>query len=270
MPEVERDGVTLFYETGGPAAGEPVVLIEGLGYSRWMWQWQREALEDGFRTIVPDNRGTGDSDAPPGPYSMELLAADLDAVLSDAEVDRAHLVGASLGGMIAQQYAVDFDRARSLALLCTTHGGEDAVPVPPDVQERMFNVPPALDAREAIEYKMRPAMSDAFREGNPELVDRIVDWRLETDAPEHARAAQGAAVQAFDVADRLETIELPTLVMQGTADQVVPVENARLLHDRLPNSELELVDDGPHLFFIERADRVNERLLAFLEEHADG
>jgi pimeloyl-ACP methyl ester carboxylesterase len=268
MPEVERDGVTLFYETGGATDGEPVVLVEGLGYSRWMWQWQREALEDRYRTILPDNRGSGDSDAPSGPYTMELLAGDLDAVLADAGVDRAHVVGASLGGMIAQQYALDFDRARSLALLCTTHGGEDAVPVPPDVLDRMFNVPPELDEREAIKYKMRPAMTDGFREANPVLVDRIVDWRLETDAPAHAREAQGAAFQTFDVAERLRSLELPTLLLHGTADRVIPVDNARRLHDRLPNSELELVDGGPHLFFIERADRVNDRLLAFLGEHA--
>jgi pimeloyl-ACP methyl ester carboxylesterase len=268
MPEVDHDGVTLHYETGGPADAEPVVLVEGLGYSRWMWRWQRDALEETYRTIVPDNRGTGDSDAPPGPYTVGQLAADLDVVLEAAGVDLAHVVGASLGGMIAQQYALDHDRAASLGLFCTTHGGAEAVPVPPEVQDRMFNVPDELDEREAIKYKMQPAMTEAFWEANPDLIDRIVDWRLESDAPEPARQAQGAAVQSFDVADRLEELSVPALVMHGTADRVVPVENGEQLHRTLPESELELVEGGPHLFFIEQAERVNDRLLGFLGAHA--
>lgn len=268
MPEVDRDGITLFYETGGPVGAEPVVLVEGLGYSRWMWRWQRESLEARFRTILPDTRGTGASDAPAGPYTVDQFAADLEAVLADAGVDRAHVVGASLGGMIAQQYALEYDRVASLGLFCTTHGGEDAVPVPPDVQDRIFNVPDELDERESIKYKMRPAMTDEFWEAHPDLIERIVDWRLETDAPEVAREAQGAALQTFDVADQLTRLGVPALVMHGTADRVVPVENARRIHDRLPSSELDLVDGGPHLFFIERAERVNDRLLTFLETHA--
>lgn len=268
MPEVDHGGVTLYYETGGPADAEPVVLIEGLGYSRWMWQWQRQILEREYRTIVPDNRGTGDSDAPAGPYTTSQLAADLEAVLADVGVERAHVLGASLGGMIAQQYALEYDRAVSLGLLCTTHGGAEAVPVPADVQDRMFNVPEELDERGAVKYKMRPAMTDAFWDANPELIERIVDWRLDSDAPEPARQAQAAAVQGFDVADQLGDLSVPALVMHGTADRVVPVENGKQLHARLPNSELDLVEGGPHLFFIERSERVNDRLLSFLGEHA--
>ncbi|MFB6359942.1 MAG: alpha/beta fold hydrolase [Halobacteriales archaeon] len=270
MPEVDREGVSLAYETGGPADGDPVVLIEGLGYSRWMWRWQRESFEGRYRTVLPDNRGTGESDAPSGPYTMEQLTADLDAVLADAGVDAGHLVGASLGGMIAQQYALEYDRVASLVLLCTTHGGESAVPIPPDIQDQILNVPDDLDERESIKSKMRPAMSDKFWEENQDLIERIVDWRIETDAPEPARKAQAAAVQGFDVADQLGELSIPVLVMHGTADQVVPVENAHLLHERLDRCELELFEGGPHLFFIEHANGVNERTLRFLDSYATG
>lgn len=263
METVSRDGVTLAYERAGPAAAETVVLVEGLGYGRWMWNWQRDALEADYDVIVPDNRGTGDSDAPEGPYTIAEMATDLDAVLADAGVESAHVVGASMGGMIAMQHALEFDRARTLTLLCTSSGGDPAVPTPQETNERMFDVPEGLDDREEIRYKMEPAITDRLEEST---IEQIVDWRLASDAPGHAREAQGEAVAAFDVSSRLSELDVPTLLMHGTEDRVLPVENARLLHERLPNSELELVEAGPHLFFIEDATLVNRTLRTFLDD----
>jgi pimeloyl-ACP methyl ester carboxylesterase len=288
MPYADTDGISIHYELDAPGDGrgaadrETVALVEGLGYGRWMWRWQRERLvEAGYRVVLPDNRGTGDSDAPSsearraserssetpdGPYTIEQMAADLDAVLADAGVEHAHVVGASMGGMIAQRYALDYDRAESLALLCTSPGGEEAVETPPETRQRMFDVPDDADEREAIRYKMRPAMTEAFWTENDDLISDIVDWRLASDAPDHAREAQAAAVAAFDASDRLGEIELPVLVAHGTADRVLPVENADLLHRDLPNSRLALFEDGSHLFFVERAADVNDRLAAFLDD----
>jgi 3-oxoadipate enol-lactonase len=269
MQTVTRDGVTLAYERAGPADAASVVLVEGLGYGRWMWNWQREALAESYDVILPDNRGTGDSDAPEGPYSIAEMAADLDAVLDDAGVDSVHVVGASMGGMIAQRYALDFDRAASLTLLCTSPGGEIAAPTPPATQQRMFEVPEGLDEREEIRYKMQPAMTDRLAD-DEELLEQIIDWRLDSDAPDHAREAQGAAVAAFDASEDLGEISVPVLLMHGTDDEVLPAENSELLHERLPDSRLEFVEGGPHLFFIEDSETVNEALLAFLAEQSSG
>ncbi|WP_115862770.1 alpha/beta fold hydrolase [Halorussus litoreus] len=281
MPYADNDGVSLYYEVdggpedadapsrgGGPDGEDPetVALVEGLGYGRWMWNWQRDRLVDeGYRVVVWDNRGAGDSDAPEGPYSVAEMASDLDAVLADVGVDRAHVVGASMGGMIAQQYALDYDRAASLGLLCTSHGGDEAYDLPPETQARMFDVPEDADEREAIRYKMQPAMTEAFWNANDDLVSDIVDWRLDSDASDAAREAQAAGVMAFDSSDRLDEIDVPVLVAHGTADEVLPVENADLLHGKLPNSQLAIFEGGPHLFFVERADELNDRLLAFLD-----
>ena len=266
MPYADNDGVSLYYEADGPADAETVVFVEGLGYARWMWRWQRERLVEDYRVVVWDNRGTGDSDAPTGPYSVSEMAGDLDAVLADAGVEEAHVVGASMGGMIAQQYALDYDRAESLALLCTSPGGDDAVPTPPETRERMFDVPEGADERETIRYRMAPAMTDEFVAEHDALVADVVDWRLASDADDAAREAQAAAVAAFDPGDGLHEIDVPALVAHGTADRVLPVENAELLAERLPDAELELFEGGPHLFFIERADDLNDRLLAFLDD----
>src|SRR6056297_1338841 len=176
MQTVTNDGVELAYEERGadPDAAETVALVEGLGYGRWMWNWQRDRLADeGYRVVVWDNRGAGDSDAPEGPYSIAEMASDLDAVLDAVGVDRAHVVGASMGGMIAQQYALDYDRAESLGLLCTSHGGEEAHDVPEETQARMFGVPEDADERETIRFKMQPAMTEEFWEANDDLISDI-------------------------------------------------------------------------------------------------
>jgi len=268
MPTAHNGDVALSYDREGPASAPTVVFVEGLGYGTWMWQFQRDPLSESYDTVVFDNRGTGESDCPEGPYTVSEMAADLEAVLADAGVEEAHVVGASMGGMIAQRYALDYDRALSLSLLCTSHGGEDAVPVPDETQAVMFDVPEDADEREEIRYKMTPAVSEGFAEEHPDLLERIVDWRLASDASEAGRNAQAAAVGAFDASEELDRLALPTLVMHGTTDEVLPIENAHALLDRLPHAELELFEGGPHLFFIEQADAVTERLRAFLDEHA--
>jgi len=265
MPIANNDGVRLSYDLSGRSDAETVAFIEGLSYGKWMWKWQREPLSEQYQTLVWDNRGTGESDEPEGPYTTEQMAADFEAVLDDAGVDTAHVVGASLGGMIAQQYALDYDRAESLALLATTPGGEDAVPIPGETQQRMLDVPAEYDRAESIRYKMRPAVTEAFWEDHGDVIDRIVDWRLETDPSEDAYEWQSAAAIGFDESDRLDEIDQPTLLLHGTADRVVPFENAQLLEDAIPNSRLEPIEGGSHLFFIERSDTVNRHLRDFIE-----
>jgi len=264
MEYADSDGVRVAYERAGTPDGETVVLVEGLGYGRWMWNWQREGLGE-YDLVLPDNRGTGDSDVPEGPYTVPEMAADIEAVLADAGVDRAHLVGASMGGMIAQQYALEFDRAASLALLCTSPGGPEEEPIPEATLERMFGVPGEYSEREAIRYKMEPAMTAEFWGSHGDTIDEIVDWRLDSDAPDRAREWQATGVEAFDVSDRLGEVDVPALVLHGERDRVVPVGNGRLLAEGLPGATLETFDEGgSHLFFIERAEDVTARLRAFL------
>jgi pimeloyl-ACP methyl ester carboxylesterase len=285
MPRVTRDGVSIYYER--EANGEaPVVFLQGLGYGRWMWRWQREAVADEYDVIAPDNRGTGRSEAglPPlvprlprkiraplifkfAGYSIGGLAADLEAVLDAEGIYDAHIVGASLGGMVAQRYALEYTRAKTLTLLCTTHGGVDAVPIPDETQQHMFDEPKGASRRELLRHRMRPAFNEGFTNRNPNLMDRIIEWRLEQDASDPAREAQGAAGVAFDVGDRLDRIRVPTLVVHGTNDRVVPVANGKLLDEKIPDTRLELVEGGSHCFFIEDAERVNQVLLSFLDAH---
>jgi pimeloyl-ACP methyl ester carboxylesterase len=265
MPRATRDGVGIDYAVDGTSDGPTVLLLEGLGYGRWMWRWLTEDLADGYEVLRPDNRGTGDSDVPEGPYSIDEMAADAQAVLDDHGVDRVHVCGASMGGMIAQELALTDDRVASLTLLCTSPGGDDAPEMPPDVREHIFSAPEDAGPKERVRYLMEPAVSDDFYEREPELVDRIVEWRLAGDATPAGREAQAAAVAAFDATDRLGELSVPTLVLHGTADRVLPVGNADLLAELLPHATVERVDGGPHLFFIEERESVDGRIRSFLD-----
>lgn len=266
MQFADNDGIRLAYERVGNRRGETIVFVEGLGYGRWMWRWQREALEEDFDIIIWDNRGTGESDEPDGPYTVPEMASDLEAVLADAGVDSAHIVGASMGGMITQQYALDYDRAASITLMCTTPGGPDEEPIPDETLNRMFNVPEDYDERESIRYKMEPAMTDSFWDANDDLIENIVDWRLEMDASDQAREWQAAGVELFDVSDRLDELTLPTLILHGQRDDVVPVGNGQMLADNIPEPQtFETFDEGgSHLFFVERSEAVSDRIRTFI------
>ncbi|ELY79555.1 alpha/beta fold hydrolase [Natrinema gari] len=286
MPQATRDGVSIYYEyeRSDGEGRSPVVFVQGLGFGRWMWRWQREAVADEYDVVAPDNRGTGRSDVglPPlvarlpgtlrglvllklAGYSIGGLAADLEAVLDDVGIYDAHVVGASMGGMIAQRYALEYSRAKSLTLCCTSHGGPDAAPVPEETQAHMFDTPDGASQRETFRHRMRPAFTERFTNRNPHLMDRILEWRLEQDADDPAREAQAAAVRNFDISDRLDGLRVPTLLLHGTNDRVVPVENARLLEENIADSRLELVEGGSHLFFIEDAAEVTEAVLSFID-----
>jgi 3-oxoadipate enol-lactonase len=251
-------GVRIAYETRG--AGEPLLLVHGLGYGRWGWEPLLEQLADEFRVLFYDNRGIGDSDVPPGPYSTQQLAADAVAVLDAAGVERADVVGTSLGGMAAQELALGFpDRVRRLVLACTTPGGFSAHPMPQQTVDLMLAAPTL-----APEVALRRFVENALAPGAPEeLVDRIYALRLANPFDPNGWHAQAAAGVGHDAHDRISAIEAPTLVVTGTEDVVVDPRNSELLAERIPDARLERVPGG-HLFFWEDPTRCATLVKEFL------
>src|SRR5580658_3599827 len=138
MPFIENQGARIYWDER--SVGEPVLLIMGLGYPSDMWWRVRPVLDGRYRTIVLDNRGAGRSDVPPGPYPIALMAADAVAVLDAAGVESAHVFGISMGGMIAQEFALQYPtRVRSLILGCTAAGGPTAVRAEPEAIQMLMN-----------------------------------------------------------------------------------------------------------------------------------
>src|ERR1044072_1495615 len=132
MAFVENEGVRIYWTEQGK--GEPLLMIMGLGYSHDMWNRAAPVLAERYRIIMFDNRGVGRSDVPPGPYPIATMAADARAVLDGAGIDRAHVFGVSMGGMIAQEFALNYpERVGALVLGCTACGGPQATPAGPEV-----------------------------------------------------------------------------------------------------------------------------------------
>jgi pimeloyl-ACP methyl ester carboxylesterase len=263
MPLAATNGIKLYYEIHG--RGPRLTLIEGLGYHRWMWYKQLPAFSAHFTTLIYDNRGAGKSDKPPGPYNHEQNADDLAGLLEHVGWDHTHLLGISMGGFIAQQFALKYpERMDRLVLVATGFGGKRMVPVPAEAAKAMM---PATDL--SPEERIRKAMPIAFGdrkwpERNPDEFDQIVKWRLEEPQPPEAAMAQIMAGATFDVSERVRDITAPTLVVAGSRDGVVPPENARLLAAEIPHSHLTILPDAGHLVNIEASDRFNEVVVDFI------
>jgi len=232
--------------------GFPLVLVQGLGYARWGWEPVVDLLAERYDVILFDNRGIGESEAPPGPYSAAEMAADTLRVMDEAGVERAHVLGTSLGGMIAQELALAApERVEKLVLVCTTPGGPAAAPMPEQTVQLMAQAPtfePLVALRRFVENALAPDPPEG-------IVERILAHRVQTAQPVSAWLSQAAAGAAFDAWDRLPELGIPTLVAHGTADVVVDPANADLLAERIPDARMELFSGCGHLLFWEQPDR---------------
>ena len=236
-------------------SGEPLLLIQGLGYGRWGWEPVVEPLARSFDVLTFDNRGIGESDVPPGPYTAAEMAADAVQVLDEAGIERAHVAGTSLGGMIAQELALTYPaRVSKLVLACTTPGGPQAYSMPQPTVDLML-------ARASLREFTENALAPAER---PDLVDRILVHRERTAQGFEAWAAQAAAAAGFDASGRLGGLAAPTLVQHGDGDLVVDPRNAELLVELIPDARLSVYEGGGHLFFWQEPERFVRELEEFL------
>lgn len=259
MMQAHNGDVTLVWEETG--SGPPVLLVQGLGYPRWGWESLVPLLADRFRVISFDNRGIGESSVPPGPYSAAQMADDALAVLDAAGVDRAHVIGASLGGMIAQELTLTHpERVDRLVLLCTTPGAPNGYPMP-EVTLRLFAEAQTLDPAESLR---RFVVNSLGADPDEELIERIVSRRVASPPDPAGWAAQAAAGTTYWGGDRVGQITAPTLIVTGTEDRVVDHRNSELLGELIPDSTVHTLDDVGHLLFLERPQQVASLINDFL------
>jgi len=262
MPFVENQGTKIYWDEQGK--GAPVLLIMGLGYTSALWFRVRPALAQHFRTIAFDNRGVGLSDVPPGPYSIPTMASDAAAVLDAAGIARAHVFGISMGGMVAQEFALQYPaRTHALILGCTAAGGPTAVRAESKVTDllRARDMTPE-QAREAI----LPYIYDAATPRDKIDEDTSVRQRwLPTPA---GYLAQLQAIVSFESYSRIAQIKAPTLVIHGKSDALVPPGNGQLIAERIPGARLVLLDRASHLFFTDQTETTLREILEFLLSHA--
>jgi len=254
--------IQMYYEEHG--TGQPVLLIQGLGYPSKMWFLQIPELAEQYRTIVFDNRGVGQSDKPDEEYSVRIMASDAAGLLRALDIKKTHVVGVSLGGYIAQELAMSQpDLADRLVLMATSCGGPRYVEMTKELWEEVASLA-SLPPEEIVRRGMALAATETFYKENQHLIDRSVSIRLENPQPLYAFSRQFAAGSNFDSSQRAHLITQPTLIMAGAQDRVMPLTLTEELAKKIPGARLVVYPDAAHLLFLEKAQDVNRGILDFL------
>ena len=263
MTRIQAGAVTLDYELRGQ--GPPLLMINGFRRSRTGWlEPFVEALTPHFRLVLFDNRGTGHSDQPSDGYSIEAFADDCAELLDSLKIQRAHVFGASMGGMIAQRVATRHpDKVHGLALGCT-HSGKGSLPPDKRVWELLRLTPnDQMDAREVARRQEEAYVVDAFRAAHADVLQHMFDVYNANPTPLHAVKGHLAAIDAFDGSGDLGKIEAPTLVITGAEDRLIPAENSRRIAQAIPGAKLNLLQNAAHLFWVEKPRESAQALTEF-------
>jgi pimeloyl-ACP methyl ester carboxylesterase len=257
MPRISVGDVLLSYKQAGE--GSDFVLIHGLGGDLHVWDSEAAVFSRHHRVLRFDVRGCGASDKPPGPYSPALFARDIDALLAGLHIPAAHVLGISMGGVIAQRLALDFPaRVRSLVLVSTSS----------EVKQHaiaMWQWLADLIEREGFDASTADAsraFSPAFAAAHPEVVAEIGRRNAANDPRAYAAAAR--AVSDYNWTEELRRVVAPTLILQGLEDQLTPPGGAVKMSRVLPRSRLLMINGAGHSLPLEQPSLFHNAVLAFL------
>lgn len=267
MPHALVNGVRLYYEVAG--SGDPVLLIAGLGADAHFWYKQVPALAARFQVITFDNRDSSRSEIVEAPYTLRTLADDVHGLAEILEIERVSVVGGSMGGFVAQEFALAYpDRLRRLVLCCTSFGGPRAVPIPAETLAVLMSRTgdPERDLRNFLPVQF----ATDYLQTHAAEVEAYVAWRVAHPQPLEAYQRQLTAVAAHNTEERLGSLRVPVLILHGAYDRVVPAENAHLLASRIAGAHLHIFPRAGHLFLWEEAEAANRLITEFLESRAGG
>ena len=263
---VADDGTRIAYDAWGRRDGEPLLLIQGLGTDARGWALQRMAMGRRFRCYAIDNRGVGQSDRPPGPYDLEVMSEDVVAVLDAEGIDRAHVMGASMGGVLAQIVGVRApERVRSLVLACTACRHHD------------WRIELLTEWAEAVRERGMSALADDALRWlvGPRLRRRFGVWlnllaRIMLQSPPEPFVAQIEAILAApdELRFELEHVRAPTLVITGSQDLLTPMGDAEELAELIPGAELFELRGAAHGLMVEAPNAFNRAVLGFLDQRS--
>ena len=256
MPAVDVNGVELHYERGG--SGEPLLMVMGMGGTGLHWgDTFLRLIERDFDAIRYDHRGIGSSGRLEGELTIARLADDAAGLLDALGVERAHVIGISMGGMVAQELALRApERLRTLTLGATWAGGADGRFTDPEVAAALREATLSGDARRAIRTGYEFNFSEKYRADESRFA-AFYDLVSSLRAPIAVLAAQAYACQTHDASGRLEQITAPTLVLHGSEDRVLEIANGRLLAARIPGARFEELEGIGHMFFWEAPERAS-------------
>ena len=262
MSKVKVRDITFYYDTQG--AGYPLVLIRGLGSNADHWYPQIHSFSACFRVMFYDNRGIGRSDKPDNPYTISMMAEDTAGLMDAVGIPKAHIMGLSMGGMVAQEFALRFpDKVHGLVLACTHCGGGKAVP-PSEKISALFAEFIATASPEAAREAGKCLFAAGTFKKAPELVGEYQQASARFPPEAKTLIQQWEAVKWHDTWLRLQKITAPTLVITGAEDVLIAPENSKILADRIPGAQLCIISGGAHQFLVEQPHAANEAVLSFL------
>lgn len=258
---VTANGIGINYEVSGPEEGPVVALSHSLATSLRMWDPQVKTLiEAGYRVLRYDIRGHGGTDVPPGPYTLDMLVTDVRALLAALDIESAHFVGLSLGGMIGQGLAIRYPALLRSLVLCDT-----AAVTPPEARA-VWDERIAVAESQGMEPHVEPTIGRWFTPGFISARSDVVDSVRDMIRATHPQGYTGCAhvVRDLDLRDALAGVEVPTLIIVGEEDPGTPVEAAQVLQQLIPGSELVVLKAASHLSNLEQPEAFNRALLSFL------
>jgi 3-oxoadipate enol-lactonase len=267
MPKVQVGDVNLNYDLRGK--GEPLLMIMGLGASSAAWD--PELVEELARTlsvITFDNRGTGQSDKPDAPYSIEMFADDASGLLGKLEVPRAHVFGVSMGGMIAQEFALRHPaRTATLTLGCTTAGGTHSIPPPPQSLKILTAPREGVSPEDVIRRGWPLAYTPRYIAENRAVLEAAIPRLLKFPTPPFAFQRQLEGTYTLKTFDRLPQIKAPTLVITGAEDVLIPAKNSEIIAAQIPGAKLHLIAGAGHAFMAEGRAEFLKVFVPFVKSH---
>ncbi len=263
MPKINIGSLDLFYEIYGD--GPPLIMIIGLGAnSSWWGNYFLKGLAKHFKVIVFDNRGTGRSGDPKLDYSIKSLADDTLALMDALNIKKSHVFGHSMGGYIAQELVLNYNRVNKLILCSTSCGGPISVSAKPKVLKIVNKLRTGRSQEEIAMETLEILYSTEFIMANPNLIDIAIQIMTKTPLDEESYFRQTKAIQSFNTCNRLKNLEIPTLILHGMKDVLVPPQNAYLLAELLSNSRVKIFSKSAHAPFVEEPDLVLKAIFQFL------
>jgi len=272
----EINGIKICYEVKGE--GEPLILVHGFGADKEVWIAQFEPLAKHFKVIRFDNRGAGKSDRPDEPYTMEMFADDTAGLMDHLEIDKAHVLGWSLGGMIVQTFAIKYpERLKKLILINTLPqwpGDKSGLEMYKNSQidkyHKMLEDPKASffeGAKMGFDRKFRKKMEENPKKefyGLFSAEDLIEISKTNPSRPQDIKN-QAHALGTYDVYDDLPQIKAETLILTAEKDRQTPKIMNEKIHHQIPNSRLIVIENAGHEAPKEKAPEVNQHIIDFLE-----
>ena len=270
MERARVNGSEIAYELRGTSQAEAratIVMIHGAQGDQTMFAGMASAFTNTYRVLTFDQRGSGLSAKPDMPYSIAMLADDTAALMDHLGIPSAHIIGVSMGGMIAQEFALRHPpKVRALVLGCTTPGGPKSIRLGGDALTNAYSTKP-MTPEERGKALAEAAFTKGYLAGHPEIVASMIEERRNRPIDSVGFAHRMKAAFEHDTYDRLSEIRCPTLVITGKDDALISWENSRILAERIKGAEQVILEPAGHCFWLEQPEQSRDAIARFLGRH---